>query len=288
MKSPVVRLKIRVRLPYGSRPYLDPVLSANKKLKPQFALVNGRPEHHPEGVYHLRYLKGNKRVWEKVGSDAQYALTAKTKREDLLRAVSAGVPVVHDAAEAGPLLKDAIKEFLSETSAQKSKRTLAAYSHTLKLFEKSCHKRHVPEIDRQDLLTFMAFLKDEGNGPRTVANRIAYVKCFLRQFNVVDLLKRKDQPKYTQKRVSAYRREEVRRLLSVASTEESELIQFFLCTGARDQEVRFATWRDVGFNSKTFMVREKLDLSFTPKDKEEGAIPIPDFLVDMLKARKLR
>lgn len=40
MKQPVVRLKIRVRLPDGSRPYLDPVPSAKGKLKPLFAYVD--------------------------------------------------------------------------------------------------------------------------------------------------------------------------------------------------------------------------------------------------------
>ena len=33
---------------------------------------------------------------------------------------------------------------------------------------------------------------------------------------------------------------------------------------------------------------EKLDLGFTPKDKEEGAIPIPDSLVELLQARRRR
>jgi integrase/recombinase XerD len=69
MSVAVVRLKIRVRLADGSRPFLNPVFSANGKLKPLFAVVNGNLEHHPEGVYHLRYLKEEKRVWESVGSD---------------------------------------------------------------------------------------------------------------------------------------------------------------------------------------------------------------------------
>jgi hypothetical protein len=34
-------------------------------------------------------------------------------------------------------------------------------------------------------------------------------------------------------------------LSSVADQEESELLQFFLFTGARDKEVQHATWRDV-------------------------------------------
>ncbi len=55
---PAVCLKIRVRLSNGSRAYVDPVSSFNGKLKPLYAVVNGKPEHHPEGVYNLRYVKG--------------------------------------------------------------------------------------------------------------------------------------------------------------------------------------------------------------------------------------
>ncbi len=54
MKVPVVRLKLRVRLPDGSRQYLDP----NKKLKPRYALLDGKAVHFSDGVYHLRYVKG--------------------------------------------------------------------------------------------------------------------------------------------------------------------------------------------------------------------------------------
>ena len=56
MKNPVVRLKLRVHLPDGSRPYLDPIFAANGKLKPGHALLDGSPTHFPEDVYHLRYL----------------------------------------------------------------------------------------------------------------------------------------------------------------------------------------------------------------------------------------
>jgi integrase/recombinase XerD len=49
-----VHLYIRVRLSDGNRQYVDPVYAANGKLKPLYAVVDGKPEHHPEGVYHLR------------------------------------------------------------------------------------------------------------------------------------------------------------------------------------------------------------------------------------------
>jgi len=59
-----VRLYLRVRLPNGNRQCVDPVYAANGKLKPLCAFVDGKQEHHREGVYHLRYLKAGKRVWE--------------------------------------------------------------------------------------------------------------------------------------------------------------------------------------------------------------------------------
>jgi hypothetical protein len=80
VKAPVVRLKIRVRLADSSRPYLDPVLSSNGKLKPLYAVVGGKPEYRPEGSYFLRYAD-RKRIREAVGSDPQLAPIAKLKRE---------------------------------------------------------------------------------------------------------------------------------------------------------------------------------------------------------------
>jgi hypothetical protein len=80
MKSPIVRLKFRVRHPDGSRPYLDPVFSGNNKLKPGYAQLNDTPIHFVDGVYHLRYLKGGTRVWEAVGSDPQLALISKLNK----------------------------------------------------------------------------------------------------------------------------------------------------------------------------------------------------------------
>jgi integrase/recombinase XerD len=79
--------------------------------------------------------------------------------------------------------------------------------------------------------------------------------------------------KLTEKVVSADEPHEINALLAAADQEESELIPVFLFTGARDQEIQYATWPDVNFSAKTFGVTEKLDLGFSPKDREEGTSP---------------
>jgi hypothetical protein len=125
MPVPTVRLKIRVRLSNGSRAYMDPVFSSNGKLKPLYAVVLGKREHHPEGIYNLRYVKAGKRVWDAVGTDAQLALTAKLRLEHKLQAVSLGLTDPDPIKTADKTdLTAAIKEYLSDTAKANSKRIL--------------------------------------------------------------------------------------------------------------------------------------------------------------------
>lgn len=218
-------------------------------------------------------------------------MLATHRREKFGEAKAAGVPVVEDApaAEAsGIRLTEAIAEYLDEVKAHKSLKTYFSYSLMLRLFAESCKKRHLAQIERKDIIALIGRLKAKGNAPRTVANRIVYLKTFLTHFGVVCPLNKNDTPRYTEKVVSAYTKDEIGQLMAAADREEYELFQFFLCTGARDQEVQFATWRDVNFAERTFKISEKLDLGFTPKDKEEGTIPIPDSLVALLQERKRR
>jgi integrase/recombinase XerD len=289
MPVPAVRLKIRVRLSNGSRTYVDPVFSPNGKLKPLYAVINGKPEHHPEGIYNLRYVKGDKRVWHAVGNDAQLALTAKLRVEHKLQSVSLGLTETDAVKTPGKTeLAKAITEYLSDTAKAKSKRTLYAYTRTLKVFSSVCSRQYMEQINRRDVLNYLDHLKTSGNVPRTVANYANFLKIFFNHNKIAWPLEKTDRVKYTEKTVSAYEPHEINALLAAADQEEAELIQFFLFTGARDQEVQFATWRDVNFVAKTFSVTEKLDLAFTPKDKEEGDIPIPDSLVDTLRARRAK
>jgi integrase/recombinase XerD len=199
VKAPVVRLKIRVRLSDGSRPFLDPVPASKGKLKPLCAMVNGTPEHHPEGVYFLRYAKDGKRVWEAVGSDPQIALDAKRKKERVLAAIAAGATVIErdsteetspkmqeaSTTERGTLLSEAIEEYLTEVSLQKAPATYVAYEHTLRLFRETCNDgQPLEQLERKDLLAFVAKLKAEGKEARTVANHISFLKVFFRRFGV--------------------------------------------------------------------------------------------------------
>lgn len=300
MANRKVALLIRVKLADGSRPYLKPVVSANGKVKPLYALVNGKPEHHPEGVYALRFQEGKRAVYEQVGSDPAAALAAKQRKETLLRAQADGYTVIESepprakrAERATPKIEkrpvaETIDRYLNEVSATKSHRTFQSSRRTLNLLLECCQRRYLEDIDRPDLLAYMLHLRSKGNGPRTVANRVERLKSFFLSQKLAWPLLKTDKPRYTEKLVLAYSRVDITQIMSAANAEEYELYQFFLCTGAREQEVSYACWSDINFFERSFSIREKPDLKFRVKDCEERTVPIPDSLVELLRARRER
>jgi hypothetical protein len=218
-------LKIRVRLSDGSRPFLDPVLSANGKLKPLCAVVRGKPEHRPEGSYFLRYATPDgKRVWKSVGKDAQLALAEQLKQEKSLAARAVGIQLVEDVpAPKRTLLSEAVAEYLAEIKESKAPKTFLAYSLTMRLFAATVQTQSLEEIDRKDVLAFIRAMRDDGQSPRTIANRISYLKTFFRRFELESPLLKSDEVKFTEKAVSAYSPEELRTLFAAADAEEYDL-----------------------------------------------------------------
>lgn len=298
MKGPVVRLKIRVRLEDGSYPFLEPVFAANGKIKPLYALVEGAPKHHPEGCYYLRYLRDGKRLWESIGTDAHLAVAAKQRRDGIIAAESTGVSFVAPraadqqlhlgAASSEPSKDQAVAAYLQETMQYKARRTYIAYKAALESFSKSCNKLYLSQIDRRDILNYVDFLRKKNNGRRTVANRVSYVLIFLRKQGFENVIHPSDLPKYTEKIVKAYSADQLEKLFAEANTEDLVLFHFFLGSGCRDNEVVHACWEDLNFDAKTYDVREKPDLGFDVKDHEERTIPLPDFLIELLREHHVR
>jgi integrase/recombinase XerD len=81
VKAPKVRLYIRVRLPDGHHAYLKPAWNRNRTLRAGYALVGGQPVAHPDGVYYLRFLRGDKRVWQAIGPDADASKSDSSRRQ---------------------------------------------------------------------------------------------------------------------------------------------------------------------------------------------------------------
>ena len=292
MRSPKVRLYIRVRLSDGRYRYADPVWNRNRTLRAAYALVGGQPEAHPEGIYYVRFLRGHKRVWRAIGADSDAAVVAVQNLEHDLQSISLGrsaPPSVTSPTPESPTsvsLDAAIKSYVSQLGLFRAPKTVREAKRILELFGKRFSGKATQAITREDLLDHMASLQEAGLGLRTISNHITRIGALLRKHKIVDLLSREDKPQYDEPEVEAYSSEELTALFAAATPEERMLFEFFLGSGFREQEVMFCSWRNIDSNGKVIAVKSKPELGFRPKDKQERSVPVPDSLIESLKKRK--
>jgi len=289
MANREVNLTKRVQTPHGWR-YCRVLLSANGRVRPDIAVVNGKEERHAEGAYYLEWREGAKRVRLSVGKDPQDAAARRLRKEAELNAVNNGVAVVAEDGQNGHRsLAAAVTEYLEETTLTKKPKTLAAYATALGYFKESCPKLFLEDIDRKDLLKFSAFLRDDKEqAPRSCWNKFANVMSFLKANGIRGLVKKNDWPRYTEEEPEIYEPEELDKLLAACDEEERLWYEFFLMTGMREQEVMYTYWSDVNVAQATVRVSHKPDRAWTPKAYKEREIPIPAKLVKSLKAWKAK
>jgi integrase/recombinase XerD len=189
---------------------------------------------------------------------------------------AASTPLPAEQPKPSLLLNDAIKEYLAEVKIHESAKTFAAYRKTLYHFSPDAAKeagkspakitrqfanKPLCEVSRKDLLCYAQFLKaEQGSVPRTVRNRIDFFQIFLHHYGLPSLLKGKDLPQYTEKKARAYNPGQLTKLFAEATQDETDLLHFFLCAGAREQEAKFVFWTDVDLQLKTYTITEHLDL----------------------------
>ena len=291
--STSVSLYIRIRTASGRHPYVQPVYVNSGRLKPFCAMVDGQPEHHPEGVYYLRFLRDGKRVWEAVGSEPAQALAKLSRREKIQDAIAAGVQVIEPEKpkpQANPRrpLTRAVDEYLGDISKYRAPSTYVAYRKALEEFLKSCTKEEPSEIDRRDIFNYIDAMDEAGLSGRTKFNRVRDVLAFLRRQGRNHVIDSYEMPSYTEKLVAVYEKWELDRLFAACTPDEQALLHFFLGSGCRDNEVVHACWEDLNFEAGTYSVREKPEYKFKPKDHEEREIPLSDGLLSILRAYRER
>lgn len=191
MATPKVSIYLRIRQPDGKQPYCLAAWETKKDLKAHWCVVQGVPEHHPEGTYHLRYRVNGKRVWESVSDDAITAVNLRDSRLFQLKHPNSQsgqrLAETHKAQAAEQntctierlRIADEVKTYLSN-SEKLSAKTHSAYKLTLTLFQESCAKTYLDQVRKQDLQAFDTFLAKRGDDDRTRSNRVGHVVTFLR------------------------------------------------------------------------------------------------------------
>jgi integrase/recombinase XerD len=297
MAAKQVTLYVRVSLPGGKRPYLDPVYAANKKLKEGWAVLDGKPQRFADAAYYLRYLRNGKRVFERIGTRADDASAAKIRTEIGLQASANGIEIATSASAPiaptttdipeGRSLAQAITEYLEEIKDSKKPSTYEAYEIALRYFTESCTKTYLEDIDRKDMLAFSKYLsKKRKQSQRSTWNKFSNVMGFLKVYGIVNILRTGDWPEYTLEDPEIYEPEQLSAFFAACSDKERLPFEFFLMSGMREQEVMHTCWPDVSFAHGSVKVSAKPKYGWTPKGYKGRTIPVPASLLDDLKAMK--
>ena len=286
IQSKEVNLTKRVQTTKGPR-YCPVVLSANGRVKPDWVIVNGQHQRHPEGAYYLEWRQNGRRVRLSVGNEAQDAAAQRHRKEAELNATNNGISIIPENGHRS--LAAAVADYLEEIELTKKKKTHAAYSIAMNYFLESCNKLHIEDVKRRDLLEFAAFLRDEkGQCARSCWNKFSNVMTFLKSQGVRGLLRKDDWPKFVEEEPEIYEKEDLETLFNACTEEERLWFEFFLMTGMREQEVMYTYWSDVNFRASTVRVSHKPDRAWTPKTYKEREVPIPKKLVEALKGLKAK
>lgn len=252
----------------------------------------GRRTGHLTPPFYLRRVGENgKQGWFNLQAatftearDNAEKLTAATE------AVQKGLTVAEaDANLNRKTIKSAVDAFIERAvAADRKPRTLKAYRHDLDEFVESLPSsvRFLDQITKAHLEGHVAFMRKKGYAKKTMLNRLTNVAVFLKRYELKPRLAKEDRPRKEHKSPTPYEKEELASLFDAMTDEERIRYRFFLRTGAREQEVQFAAWRDIDFTRKTFTIQEKPDDGFTPKNYETRTIPLRDDFVEELRAYK--
>jgi hypothetical protein len=117
-----------------------------------------------------------------VGQDADVAVAALNRRENALEAIAAGLEVKGEGKDKGRVtVGAAIAVYLSDTKDGKAPKTYTSRKRTLELFQQSCSKIFLDQIETRDMLDFRGFLKRKGLPDRTVFNHFEQPTRFCAQ-----------------------------------------------------------------------------------------------------------
>jgi integrase len=274
-------------------------------------------------AYYLRFSEDGYRKVEPVGAKLDTAFIAYQNRELNRARLQMSLPPIHGSAAllrdfknnaANPVLvSDAVSKYLADLEVsvkigEKSKRTWSGYKSAVEDFRDRCGVKFMNEITGEVLKKYKLWLfesiqkRGRGKTSNTVATRFRFLSAFfmrrgIRMYKTKSpssddkgLMDWSDFPRDMKKEyVNKYSEDEVNAMLSVADIDEADLIQTFLRTGCRDEEIVYLHWTDLDFKRHQIVISEKPKYGWRPKDREVRTIPLEDgVLLKRLVARKRR
>ena len=184
-------------------------------------------------------------------------------------------------------LATAVETYLEQKSG-KSQKTVYQYQRTLNEFQEVVGRkvRYLDEVTENVLRIYKKSMEAEGYAGKTIDTRLNIVFFLLKKNGITARIPRDEMPVVEEEVAVPYTDDELKKMFPAMDDEELIRYKFFLGSGCRDKEVTFAAWNDIDFDKKTYHVRRKEDVHFTPKSHESRTIPLPDSLIALLKNRR--
>lgn len=286
--------------------YYPVAYNTNGSIKPDTVKIKNVETHMTGGMYYINWYEGKRAVRESVGPHASVARSKKDKKEQQLKVIADGLEAglilaapVNEAKDSRLSLESATAGWLGETAEHKDSKTYAAYKTCAAYFLESCDKPYVTDVNRDDMLEFKTFLRQQPGrdsefmSDRTIANKFSAIMTFLEWAKVDPKTNEYDWPGYTKKDPVVYSEATLNALYVACTPDELLLFEFFENAGMRKGEVMHAQWINLNEVAGEITVRSVKCKHcpkgvWYPKKNRERTVTLPDWLTaKLVEAHKL-
>jgi integrase/recombinase XerD len=257
--------------------------------------VGRRPEAAKNGPYFIR-VRDRAGRYQWVRHDTEQAAQKAAKVAPVARQAQELGLTVDDLTSAANTnrisIKTAVENYLQDRRFGRP-RSIAAYENAFDQLLENL-PRGVRFIDQlatsRALNSYVEFLCEQDYSNKTIAIRMGFVFSLLKANRVEKPSKLIKLPTVQRTRTKAYNPDELSKLFAVMTPEEYLRYLFFVRTGCREQEVQYATWKDLDLKGLRFTVsgEGKSDVAFLPKNHEERQVPLTTELGSLLTDYKKR
>ncbi|MCL2659451.1 MAG: site-specific integrase [Acidobacteriaceae bacterium] len=290
----VVTLMIRAKI--GGHWGRFPVTPGkNGRVIPGLVRRKGEPDIRfkpGEVSYEVRHYVNGQAKYIPAGKNLKEAVERRNALEAQLTAIaiakSAGVTV------AGPSdrisLQQSFRNFIKQKTVEILPKSVSKLEYAIGLFLKTCSKTYLDEITTSDLVDFLIELKEKvvssainSDQPQMLADRSVFsyyvlVHQWLTAVGVDQEIFPKN-PSYVEPEITIYSPEQIADFLPLVTGDLRILILQMLKCGKRESEAVCSYFSDINWREGTFLISAKPELGFSPKNKKERRVPIPDDLL---------
>jgi integrase/recombinase XerD len=255
--------------------------------------VGRRPEAAKNGPYFIR-VRNSAGKYQWIRHDTEQAAAKAAKAAPVARqAQELGLTVDDLTSEANTnriSIKAAAENYLQDRRFGRP-RSIAAYENAFdQLIENlPWGVRFIDQLATPRVLnSYVEFLRKQDYSNKTIAIRMGFAFSLLKANGIDKPSKLIKLPKVQRTRTKAYNSDELFKLFAAMTPEQYLRYLFFVRTGCREQEVQYATWKDLDLKNLRFTVsgEGKSDVSFLPKNHEERQVPLTTELGALLAEHK--